>query len=774
MAQKLKTQASAISLGDRIAKALREGRTQQALELARQNYKHDPSAENLATLRQATFARGRQLQSQGDLKDAATVYANAIDMGGAPEFLAELAERLAACGAAAPALKLQQQLPDTARDAARGKILGNLVDSALRQGPAGRAGLPADLQPPFGLIVQAFAHAEQGRDDDARAALQGIGLQSPFLEWKLLLRGLLGWYANDDARALDNWQRLDPARLPWRTAAPFRAMLDSAFRDAQPPATQEALRQLADRAGGSGLVRPLQAIQQLLATDVSQALRQVQPLVPGLRKDHPDLAARLAQCFFWAIVDKGEPRDTDRYLRAFGAPPDDPRLDRLHALATEQRGLVEDAQELWQAYERQIAAHPTAWPGAQAMLARALIWEHLGDISVGERTLGRLNRRARSLGEGAADIRSAEECYRRSLELAPERLAPREAQIRWHMVQREPEKALRAAMALLERFPDHVPTLTAMAGLLRERKEYAQAQQHIERALTLNPLDARLRIEMTWLHQAQALALVSQRGKKTLPARLEQARRHYEQALGYQDQRKTLLRCRLAVLEALAGQPDRAAAWVAEALAEPHQTMAAAHTLKAECARARLPAAPSKALFAQVAASPAAGPAATGADELYGLIEVVRLLHHYPPYRGQKTDAKKALGLLGAACLNALSELALVRLCGYLQELDAGKPLIWAYQAGQRRFPANPEFLLAEAVSLLKRRGHRQYSFDYRLRHLLKRARDLAVKLPRELQDDILHRIEFIDQSLAPADDPFGMLQEIFGTAFDDEPDDDY
>ena len=111
MGQKLKQPKEMVPLAERIAKARHEGRTQQALELARQLYKSDPTAEHLDLLRQATFERGQHLQNQGNLKDAATVFANAVDMGGPAEFHSRLAEKLAACGAAPQALKLVAQLP---------------------------------------------------------------------------------------------------------------------------------------------------------------------------------------------------------------------------------------------------------------------------------------------------------------------------------------------------------------------------------------------------------------------------------------------------------------------------------------------------------------------------------------------------------------------------------------------------------------------------------------------------------------------------------------
>src|SRR5947208_445751 len=85
-----------------------------------------------------------------------------------------------------------------------------------------------------GRTMQAFAHYEAGRDEEARNALQAIGLQSPFLEWKVFLRGLLAYSAQDNARALENWQRLDSARLPGRLSSALRASIDPTFLAAQP------------------------------------------------------------------------------------------------------------------------------------------------------------------------------------------------------------------------------------------------------------------------------------------------------------------------------------------------------------------------------------------------------------------------------------------------------------------------------------------------------------------------------------------------------------
>src|SRR5207244_3559907 len=124
----------------------------------------------------------------------------------------------------------------------------------------GKAALPPEFHADFDRVVQTFAQLEAGQDDAARDSLQAIGLRSPFLEWKVLLRGLLAYSQNDDGRALENWQRLAPDRLPARLAAPFRFLIDAPFRAAQPPATQAALQQQADRLQGDNLVQKLRGV----------------------------------------------------------------------------------------------------------------------------------------------------------------------------------------------------------------------------------------------------------------------------------------------------------------------------------------------------------------------------------------------------------------------------------------------------------------------------------------------------------------------------------
>src|SRR5262249_20581580 len=95
-----------------------------------------------------------------------------------------------------------------------GRVEGILADRAIADPQRGLHLISEDHRHAVEHIRQAFEHYEKGNDAAARELLQGIGLQSPLLEWKVLLRGLLAYSTNDDQRALENWSRLDPERLP--------------------------------------------------------------------------------------------------------------------------------------------------------------------------------------------------------------------------------------------------------------------------------------------------------------------------------------------------------------------------------------------------------------------------------------------------------------------------------------------------------------------------------------------------------------------------------
>jgi tetratricopeptide (TPR) repeat protein len=774
VARKKAKKRSAAPLPDlktRTCRALREGRFQAALELVKELARQEPGPEHQALVREAYLGRGRQLRGQGQTRDAVTVLRAALALPDPePAWREQLAEELAACGEVREALGLLDPAWGTPGQA---RVLARGADRALEDGPAGRARLPESLHADFDRVVQAFAQLEAGQDDAARETLQAIGLRSPFLEWKVLLRGLQAYYQSDDARARENWQRLNPERLPARLAAPFRFRLDREYRLAQPPDVQALLQRQADELQALTVVRPLRGVQAALAGDESLArpFRLAEALLPALREHGPHLVARLAACFYWAIVANGQAEDVPRYQRVFGAPADDPRLDRLRALICEHAQELEEAHRCWQQFEKAVADRagrpgPSPWPGEQADRVRALVWYHMGqnaaDLPDGE-DLRELPSYLRDRFAPPRLTPGAEACFQKSLKLAPDQLQTHAALFAYHQRRRHEAKTEEAGRRLLERFPDHAPTLEALADLYMHQGRYAEALDLFQRALRSNPLSRSLRGKVSSAHLFQARAHAED-------DRFDEARAEYQAALAYRDGESYPALCKWAACEFKADNPDRAQELLREALAEAGSGLAIAYSMVIEAIRLKLPR-PLKTRFdrefnAALAEPPSAAAAAailatTAAHRSAGIT-----------YHGQKTHEKKVLAYVDRARHAEFTEAQLLNLCGSLLEMEAFRPLRAFTALGQQRFGTNPAFPLLEFQSYLEQGPDR--CDPYRMRQLLEKARGLAEQLPRDpRQQDLLRSIGEYEQALHRLNPFLSMLAGGFDP-FDFVEDDDY
>ncbi len=753
-------------LKDRAQRAIREGRFQQALDLAKQVHKAEPTPAHLDMLRQAYLGRARQLRTQGQTRDAVTVLHVALTLDRTtPAWLGQVAEELARCGETRQALELTAQAPEAAA-----KVLIGAADAAVQQEAAGRASLPESLHADFDRVLTAFARTEAGKDDDARAALQGIGLRSPFLEWKVLLRGLQAYYTNDDARALENWQRLAPERLPARLAAPFRFQIDPAFRAAQPPETQAALRRQLDRMEGESLAPRLRQMRAALANheSLAGAFRQAEALLPALRRDAPKAVDRLASCFYWAAVDTG-PDDVLRYKRVFGRPPTDPSFFRLEALANERAGNPEDAHKNWLKYEKEIAADPKAWPTGQADRVRALIWLHMGRNAAAvpdDAEMAKLPAFLRNHPDRPTPLNpSAEQCYRKALELAPDLLEAHEALIALHRRARRNAKAEKAARQLLEHFPDHLPTLEALSDLLVEKEQYDEALELLQRAWKANPLNRELRSKVATAH------LYAARGH-VLADRFDDARRDYQAALNLEEPDETyLVLSRWAGCEFRAGRTERAEELLRQAKQRGPSALAVAYQMVVECARLKLHRTLKTRFDKEFKAGleePATPAAATALADLTRDLMISGVA-----YYGQKTHAKKVLAYVEKAAKADFTEAQMETICSALVDLKSTRASRRYLDRARRKFPADPMFPYLEALTYMS--GELENVRAYQVKPLLENARRLAEARPADAQRDrLLRDIQDRLNALA-AVNPFGMgfMADMFG-AFDWDDDDDY
>lgn len=748
---------SGLQLKSRVQRSMSEGRWQQALELGKELYRQEATPTNRELLLKIYLGRARQLRNQGHTRDAYTVLQNARGLAGdSRPWFEPIAEELAMVGQVADALALIQQLPGSELQA---KVLARTADAAMTA--SGQMALPESLQAGRDLIRQAFAQLTAGQDDALRETLQGIGLQSPFLEWKLLLRGLLAYYQNDDLRAAENWSRLNPDRIPARLAAPFRFRTDSAFRLAQPPETQAVLQRQGDRLQGSGLVPSLRAIQTALSQqELTPAFRLAEGLLPALRQEAPQHVSRLAACFYWAIIQHGVPADMNRYKKVFGTPADDPRLARLEALALEFRHDYVEAHQLWQEFQQSAAEHPAAWPAGKTNLVRALVWSHMGNNAarIDEEDQEEKPSRRRRLAP------SAEECFRRALTLAPDEREPHEALFSYYHQMEEPEKAAEIGQQLLERFPDHPPTLEGLGLLYLELKRYPEGLDLLRRALRANPLNRGLRSQVSRAHTLNARAL----GES---GRFEEARAEFQAALAsWEDKDRTMPLCKWAACEFKAENAARAEELLAEAWTYPDRSLASAFLMVMEAVRFKL-ARPLKTRFDREFKVALAAPP-TAEEAIAALSTAASHRTAGITYRGQKAHEKQLLDYLGRVSKTAFNEIQLESTCAVLLALKDVTAARKFTELGCKRFPRNPHYPYFEAQTYLL--SPKRRSAPWQASSLLMEAERLAQALP---PDDrarkLLDLIRKDREALGPMVNPFGMLENIFGHMFEDEDADD-
>jgi tetratricopeptide (TPR) repeat protein len=747
--------SSAVDLRPRIERARQEGRFQQALDLSKQLYKYEATPANLDLLKDIYLRRARQLRTQGQTRDALTVLDVASHLEGAsPEWLERLAEEMALCGEVGRTLGLLEQMADSPT---RNRLLARAADAAVPCQAAGRAALPQTLQADFDRVLLAFQQVEAAQDEAARETLQGIGLRSPFLEWKLLLRGLQAYWTNDDERAVENWQRLTADRLPARLAAPFRFHIDAAFRTAQPPATQATLQKQIDRLQGSTLLTHLRSLQATLANreKMPAALRQAEALLPALRQEAPQLVPRLAACFYWALLESG-PDDVLRYQRVFGAPPDDPHLHRLQAIGYERADELELAHKNWQQYEQEIAADPQRWPGDQGKHARAFIWQHMGQNAA---SIPEPSKKAkRSLLGGFFDEEplaplnpSAEKCFQMSLELAPDLLETHEALVRYHLDAQREGKAEKAARQLLQHFPNHVPTLELLGDLRRKHGDYAAALELIQQAMKGNAVDRRLRRKVSDTHLLLARAHVE-------TSRFDEARQQFQFALDLcNGPDGGMVLGYWAACEFKAGDDARAEELIQQALGRTSAPVGIAYLLLTEVHRLKLP----RTLKTRFDGELKSGLATPNAEGAIFLTRILAGLHSGGvKYLGQKGHTQKVLSYINKTRAGDFTEPQLEELCRNLLDLESYPQARRFAELGEGKYPESPVFPYLHALGWLRHKDRRKTT--WKVAAMLKKAQSLAQGQPsNERRDRMLEDIEKHLNELNPFG--FDMLERLFG-----------
>ena len=695
-------------LSRRIDIALSEGRVAQALDLAKQNARQDTGPVAQALVRRCYLAAAAFHVGRDAFRDAHALLTEAESVPFADNpWWEKLAEYRADLGDWTRALKLLDQAPGSA---ARPVVLGRIVDRAMKEpGEGGKQFLPADLHAPFAAVKLAFAEYEKGQDEKARDALGGVGLASPFLEWKLFLRGLMAWSANDDARAAENWVRLATERLPAKLAAPFRFATDKAFAAALPADKAAIVAKQADNLTG-GVGDGLRRLRKQLAIVemFPDALETAKAIVPDLKRVAPEIVPKLANVFYWALLAHGQPEDMPKYGRIFGAHPDDPQYYRLQALVMEQVRRLDGAHAFWAKYEEWVASHPERWPGAQDNRARAMILERMGRLAQEwleeeedpedemEDFFSMLAaRKPKKRGPRKPLSLSAEMCFRRASDLAPDWVTPATHLLKEYARAKKTTEAKAVAQRLLERFPTDLGTLEAAATLYESLGEAGPERECLKRALATNPLDRRLRARVASSSIGVARGHAAQGNFSEALATLKEAG-----DMGGAELAPAVLALSVAT-EVRAGREAEAAKHRAALLALPAGRPAAMYRQMVELSRLNVP---KKAITPYQNGFIDSLQADMSVAELSGLIDALdQYLKEATPYWGMKTHQKKILDCLAQAAAAAGAENDFVQLGLTLHRLKMWKLLKEVGDKSARRFPHNPYFNFFSAESLVSR-----------------------------------------------------------------------
>jgi len=747
---------------------LRAGQVDEALRISKEVFTKAPNTENLEhrmgiLTRAAEALLDANKPIQAITQEAELLKGSSLLIASDAAWIRTIAGWFARSGRIDEALAHVAPLQDP-KDATRLTHLA--VDQAVRQ--KSNSGVPTEHHAGLAAILTAIQNYDAGNDEKARESLQTIGLQSPFLEWKVLLRGLIAYANQDHTRAIENWDRLEASRLPGRLAAPLRLGIDAAYRSSLTDVATEDLQKRSERLMEGNFLKGLRLIQKNLGREgsLSTAFRDAGSFTVTLKRVAPDLFERLSQCFYHAIIHHGQPEDLARYRSTFGPPADDPMFDRLEAIVFEQERIFEAAHAHWQKYANWLAAHPPSWPREMADRARAIVWFRMAfnahnatlhsNPLLNAFTFFLNNRKQPEKKELKPDVFS---CLKHAIDLAPDWSEPSLRLMQSYFEAGQFDQAIQTAREQLDRTPDDLAMLKELGHAFSKRSEFEQAVPIWKKAVALQPLDQELRVHLSY----SLLAEIRQKLAKGNPVELRTELAARLSLL--QDEDRVDQHCLSATLALKAGAIDAATAIIEQALATPDQRLATAYRLAVDATLASLkPALKTKAnkrLKDAFAIEP------TPRETAETLRAVYRFKIGGFKYRGEKSHEKQALALV-ARCLKTVCPPEEYRELGFLlQDWEYWKELQHLSNACCGLFPSEAVFPYLEASAMFNRKD-RPHRVEARLSH----ARRLAQKLEPERKKSLMAQIEDLEKLVAMPFDEFEELddfEEEFDEDYDDE-----
>ena len=548
----------------------------------------------------------------------------------------------------------------------------------------------------------AFAAYEAGDIDQAREKLNAIGMASPLMEWKLMLRGLIAYSLSDDLRCTENWSRLKIDRLPAKLVAPLRSLTDPSHpledTDDGTKNHDARIKRLI-----SPLLGKLLSIRSLVGQSRGrdQMYIDAESIVGELKTLAPRGFKALANVVYWSICDHGNPLELNRYPKIFGRPERDPNFQRIRAIALDRVNEPRLAHEAWSEHERWVLRNPQFFTvkhlnsirGAlQKKIARAAM-----DASAREGHGDIFEIFNQSFPDKALRLKpppSPEPALRAAVELLPDDLEALTNLFDFLMDQGKEKEAEKLAPVLGEKFGDNPGALAILEAFFLQVGDIEQAHDALTRQMAVNPLDKVLR--------ARACALA-----------ISMAREHategdYDAALTWLDKVVetapenhpiTQVSCP-ALRGVIAARRKDKETWdtFRTRLMSPEWIVPGVCHLLAEGTRVKLPKKELEVFQAELKAI-LSGKASCGELEL--LIASISEFELEPkPYRGLATHLKLLQAAIKARVQKGVTEAELQSLARRVHEADWHKLLKDISETGAYRHPTNPYFWFFQAEAI--------------------------------------------------------------------------
>jgi hypothetical protein len=504
----------------------------------------------------------KQMLEKGQTADAKTIFDQIRFLAGDkvdPNAEAQLAIRSEDYLAAAEVLIRQcgdGHKPLSTKD---GRTMADALVIAFEDLPRFQEEHP-ELYEELTAVRKALEYVCAERLTDALGALKPIRLQSVFAGWRLFIKGLCAFYAGENSKALEAFQRLGDESLLSRAARPFVLIIDKNTRlisrdEVKEPLLMQVCRIL-NRPDMASVLPRAEYLWQLRRYADSYA--HVAQTLKRFPSEEPGLLHTLSLFYFNAVFHM-DPRQADKYLKGlhfFIRRKNNDTIDflfftRTRNLYCDNDPIVSDHDYL-KMWEEFLILHHRVHEEKSKL--RALVYAHLGEIFAredeGDPFAFFVERKKQKAG--VRNFELAEEAYEKSLQFNGHDKDVHLNIMRLYEVVGENGKRNKKLDEIIRLFPDE-DSLAKNGNFCIERKAFIKGIEFLKRAAALDPLDRNNRESLCVAYIKASLHFAKEGNTRRYREFMGDAIEMGEPGLGNMNLGRPYLQTRLAIFEWIGG-----------------------------------------------------------------------------------------------------------------------------------------------------------------------------------------------------------------------------